>query len=533
MKKTFYLMLGMGVILTSCSQDELDVTHGDGTAVVRVTLDDGIATRSTYDNDDVAITRCLLEVRDANGNRVGGLHEATGTGGTFAFTVRGLDPDAEYTYLFWADNGTAYNAADLTAVTVNDMFYRTALAYSGKENGKPGDVSAVTLTHAVAKVSVKTTGELFSGDKVAIALKGIYTKIDVLRGAVGGADTYTGENQSYTLGAQPGSEVETLYFPAPADGGVGDMTITYTSGETKIPVSKTVTNVPLRANYRTLVSGDIANIYASDVKATLTTGWNDNEEQTLGKITLDQQGTLTEAMVNDALRLGGGRIVVEGKISQTDINTLMACVSKATIKTYVNLSKAEIVDDDTEWGNSGEGCVNLEYISFPEGITEITDHAFMDCENLKTVELPSTLETIGEGAFAMTRLSGELVIPENVTSIGRSAFWSNTSTITSVVWNTDMALSNNLAAFINDEYDNLTTVTINGAVPLFDPAAFFTLCEAIESITFTNETLVPEFQDSGAKITPGTTIYVPASLLDEYKAAEGWSDHAAQIQAIK
>lgn len=93
-------MLGMGVILTSCSQDELDVAHGDGTAVVRVTLDDGIATRSTYDTDDVAITRCLLDVRDANGNRVGGLHEATGTGGTFAFTVRGLDPDAEYTYLF-------------------------------------------------------------------------------------------------------------------------------------------------------------------------------------------------------------------------------------------------------------------------------------------------------------------------------------------------------------------------------------------------------------------------------------------------
>ena len=237
-------------------------------------------------------------------------------------------------------------------------------------------------------------------------------------------------------------------------------------------------------------------------------------------------------MVNDALRLGGGRIVVEGKISQTDINTLMACVSKATIKTYVNLSKAEIVDDDTEWGNSGEGCVNLEYISFPEGITGIADNALGGCENLKTVELPSTLETIGEGAFAMTRLSGELVIPENVTSIGRSAFWSDMSTITSVVWNTDMALSNNLASFINDEYGNLTTVTINGAVPLFDPAAFFTLCEAIESITFTNETLVPEFQDSGAKITPGTTIYVPASLLDEYKAAEGWSNYATIIDSV-
>ena len=37
---------------------------------------------------------------DTGFHYVGGLHEATGTGGTFAFTVRGLDPDAEYTYLF-------------------------------------------------------------------------------------------------------------------------------------------------------------------------------------------------------------------------------------------------------------------------------------------------------------------------------------------------------------------------------------------------------------------------------------------------
>ena len=101
MRKTILLMLGMAAMLASCSQDELDAAQGGGdVAVITATVDDGIATRSTYDTDDVAITRCLLDVRDANGNRVGGLHEATGTGGTFAFTVRGLDPDAEYTYLF-------------------------------------------------------------------------------------------------------------------------------------------------------------------------------------------------------------------------------------------------------------------------------------------------------------------------------------------------------------------------------------------------------------------------------------------------
>ena len=102
------------------------------------------------------------------------------------------------------------------------------------------------------------------------------------------------------------------------------MTITYTSGETKIPVSKTVTNIPLRANYRTLVSGDIANIYASDMKATLSTDWNDNEgaQFITSVIKLDKVGTLTNEMIDKAIEQNAGHIVIKGKVNQQDMTTL-------------------------------------------------------------------------------------------------------------------------------------------------------------------------------------------------------------------
>ena len=77
MKKSVFLMLGVAAMLASCSQDELGSPQGEGVAVITATVGGGMQTRvPTYDNDDVAVDRCLLEVYDQSGNLVGSRHEA-------------------------------------------------------------------------------------------------------------------------------------------------------------------------------------------------------------------------------------------------------------------------------------------------------------------------------------------------------------------------------------------------------------------------------------------------------------------------
>ena len=529
MKKTILLMLGMAAMLASCSQDELDTAQGAGTAVITATVDDGIATRSTYEQDDVDITRCLLEVRDAEGNLVGKQHEMTeGTDDTFTFTVRGLDPDETYTYLFWADNGSAYTATDLTAVTMVDEKEAEALAFSGTTTGKPGEISA-TLTHAVAKVTLKTTGTLYKDDKVKAEISGAAKTLNVLKGEASGEQAYDYETtvpEDVTAG-----EVMTFYVPASAEGQVADMTITYNSKETGKSPSRDVTNVPLRANYRTLVSGDIANISATDVTTTLSKdNWNDNEGAQLITyvINLETTGKLTEDMLGTAIAQNGGRIVITGKVNQTDMETLFNYLdSNYTIystSVSIDMSGATLDDENTVLPGSVQGLSNIESFALPEGITAISDDGFGGCQGLRTVTLPSTLESIGAYAFGGTNLSGEIVIPAGVTHVGRSAFGG--LSITSLVWNSDTPIPQKTFGGCS----SLTTVTINGNVTSFDSGAF-NPCMALSIITFTGVTAVPVLNDSYTYLMKSTVsrIYVPENLVDAFKAAEGWKEYSDKI----
>ena len=395
MKKTIFLMLGMAAMLASCSQDELETSQGAGTAVITATVDDGIATRASYDNDEgIDITRCLLEVRDGEGKLVGPQHTMTeGTDGTYTFTVRGLDPEETYTYIFWADNGEAYDAEDLTTVTMTDGKEAEALAFSSTIEGKPGEITA-TLTHAVAKVTLKTTGTLVNGDNIKAEISGAAKTLNVLKGEASGEAQYDGEatmTEDMTAG-----EVMTFYVPASAEGQVADMTITFTAVDGDASLTKDVTNVPLRANYRTLVSGDIANIGAYDVTTTLSKdGWNDNEGAQLvtSVIKLETAGTLTDEMIGTAITQNAGYVTIEGKINKDDIKTLSSYfkVNEGGDVT-VDMSGAFLDDTDTEWTEVDR--LFVKGIAFPEGLTSISDYAYTGPWELKSVKFPSTLTTI-------------------------------------------------------------------------------------------------------------------------------------------
>jgi len=51
-------------------------------------------------------------------------------------------------------------------------------------------------------------------------------------------------------------------------------------------------------------------------------------------------------------------------------------------------------------GWSFSGCTNLESVTIPEGVTQLTDYLFEGCTSLKTVVLPSTLEQLSGSVFS-------------------------------------------------------------------------------------------------------------------------------------
>ena len=116
------------------------------------------------------------------------------------------------------------------------------------------------------------------------------------------------------------------------------------------------------------------------------------------------------------------------------------------------------------------------------GATTIRSYAFNVCSSLVSVVIPESVTSIGANAFTSCRSLTSLTIPKGVTSIGSYAFFG---------------------------CSGLTSLTV---LPITPPSA--------NNYLFTS--------------VPATIpIYVPSASVDAYKAAPGWSDRAAYIQAIQ
>ena len=558
MKKSVFLMLGVAAMLASCSQDELGSPQGGG-----------MQTRvPTYDNDDVAVDRCLLEVYDQSGNLVGSRHEATAAGadGTFTFTVSGLDPDAAYDFVFWADNkeANAYDGDLKNRKLQAGADLTEAIAFHGMLDGvTPANADNVTLHHAVAKVTLKTTSALNAGDKVSMT-----DMADTWNVQAGTASGNASLTYGYTLtqavtGQADGAEVTTFYVPAPAEGANSNMTLAYTPNGSGTPGTTAINSVPLKADYRTVLCGDVASLTsggAISISATMEKAWNGQDGEiefpVSNVIETTAVGQLTSDAVVKAAEAGNGSVVIKGAINVNDLEAIADCKD---LKINLDLSEATLYSNEgtllTEFPNTllelktkaPRSEAILTGIILPDGIESLAGYSFIGCESLASVTLPEGLKTIGVSAFQQTaltsitfpksletingyafsesKLEGELIVPESVTVSSTSTF--SKTNITSAVWNTSSDMKNNTFSGCM----SLQTVTVNNCGSI-DYNAFGMDCTV--STLVINMTTPPaiarqsEFTAEGIK-----HIYVPAEAVDAYKAAEGWSDYADIIESVE
>lgn len=471
MKKISLWMLGIAAMLTSCSQNEELLQDGtdNGLSTVTITaqVEDGVKTRATHADDD-AITRCILEVRETGSSSTGTLHDGIAQdGGSYKFTLS-LKKEVKYDFLFWADD-ESYTATDLTAITLPKSG-KPGIAYFGSIlNTDLTSGMTVNLTHAVSKVTVKTTGTLPTDKNVAVNIP-TYTGFDVKTGDVTG--TSTGQNfaAKYTTGIT-NDEVYSFYVLAKKEGDLAPTTIISCDGE-----NTTLSNVPLQMNYRTVISGDIANInkVVGDITATVVSDWaGDKEEQVFPQINLKAAGTLTADMISEVLANGNTTLVMKGTINNADIQTL---------STFARAPE-------------NEGKITVLNMRGCTGATAIPDYAFKNVKLLNSVILPEGIITIGQGAFDVgpDGSLASITLPESLEEIKTDAF------VQGVL--TEIVIPANVTLIYNDVFHDqnyLKTITFKGQTP---PENFPT--------------------DAWPTSDQFTTVYVPKGCKELYATNDG------------
>ena len=144
-------------------------------------------------------------------------------------------------------------------------------------------------------------------------------------------------------------------------------------------------------------------------------------------------------------------------------------------------------------------------VKLPNTIKYIGEHAFQG-SGITTINLPSSLISIGTYAFDGCSLQSINI--SSVETIAKGAF-GNCSKLTQIV------LPNNLISFGEQ---------------------VFMGCSKLENITINSNVLVSISDNSKADFFEGCTdlinIYVPADLVDAYKADANWRMYAGKIKAI-
>lgn len=269
MKKILSLMLGIVAMFASCSQSEELLTEGNNAKEVTfsLTADSQVQTRAT------GSLRYLMAIYDETGENV---VVATTEFGSSIFAVR-LDP-GKYTCLFWADYGSGnYNASDLKSVVLQDGATEVEAFYAKQGiTVTDGGTVNVTLSRAVAKVVLKETDRLEAGS-ITVSYDG-FKGFDVSQqaGILPSTLTQTLPIASVLTGsATTPTEVGSFLLLANPDERVlSDFRVQYNS-----EAEKTVTNVPVKANYVTNINGKFSVNVAQQFSITVDDIWATPEKE--------------------------------------------------------------------------------------------------------------------------------------------------------------------------------------------------------------------------------------------------------------
>ncbi len=305
--RSFIMLSALVSAMFSCQKDPNSTSEQTSFSILTVTIPRNIETRSAADyGQGKQINRCILEIY-REGKLYGERQVQEVSGNQVTFTDLVLVPNQTYDFVLWADcgDGTAdkyYNTTNLSAITV----HAANKAYTGNDDGFDAfyakktftvtDVLSenITLSRPFGQLNVKTNDLQKIGNnyadlkptQVQVSFKSVPTTFNALTGELGDEQapiTYTANIADETAGVLCIDYI----LANPQEANLSDFTISFLNqyGAT-LSINDNFKNVPIRRNYRTLVSGNLitkqGNITISvdsDFSGNLTSStWNGTSE---------------------------------------------------------------------------------------------------------------------------------------------------------------------------------------------------------------------------------------------------------------
>jgi hypothetical protein len=168
-------------------------------------------------------------------------------------------------------------------------------------------------------------------------------------------------------------------------------------------------------------------------------------------------------------------------------------------------------------------------VTLPSSVLRIGSYAFMGCASLATADLGSGVTELPVGAFYGCAALESVTLPDALVSVGENAFNACASLAA-------LDLGDRLATMAYRAVsgcDALVRLELPASLTRMDPAAVVSCDELVEIVMLASTP--PTVDGSGAAVTDCaklTSIFVPSSAVDAYKAAAGWRSNASCITAI-
>jgi hypothetical protein len=176
-------------------------------------------------------------------------------------------------------------------------------------------------------------------------------------------------------------------------------------------------------------------------------------------------------------------------------------------------------------------CKSISGIVIPNNVITIGYQAFYGCSTLTSIQMPSNLKSLGTGVFMYCSKLKSIQIPSGISKLDSETFSGCSVLVLEELPNNIVSLGN--SCFYNCR--GITKLKCLGNITSIGRACF-NYCSNLEKFILPNVTSVPTLDTNGfnnTKISSGTGyIYVPDTLVDNFKSATNWSTYANQIKPI-
>ena len=437
MKKLLFGIVAFATLLfaASCQQESLEPVAGDGSVTYTVQMPGSIATKAVGD-DLEGQYKLIYEVYRAS--QIDELDKEPLYEGTADFSGKVATVQLQfvkrqdYKVLFWAQSDTLelFNTTDLREVSMNSSWKGNDLAtavFAGTDevsdcvSAKKGNV---TLVRPVSQINIATSNESLSVggtnsgqttktitmSTVTVAVKGLHTTYNVWDKEVEGVqDVSFTEAEISTLPTEFNSDYKYVAMNyvgfAPVNGTTVDVDFSIVTSEGEI--DHQVANVPIKANYRTNILGNLIT-ETNNYTVEINTDWAD-EEYT--KYVANTAAGLQE-LINEAEE--PVEISLTGDITLGDLAALIT--SKAGAKTYgISIAAGKDVVLDLNGYSISDVDESLVGYSMIYNNGNLTIQNSSETESKLTLKAVNERNTTSFSSVITNGSCGVLNITENIT----------------------------------------------------------------------------------------------------------------------